>query len=115
MYCDINSLTSGCLTCAVVMAVAALPSFAADAQEGFVIVVLIPVKGGDSGESAFGVTANQAGGSSHQLPKGQVVLEEGSHGLEELLGAIPLVQLWRKNRVKKHKNNAPASTSTYCV
>lgn len=91
----INSPTSGWLTCAVVIAVAAPPRFTADAQEGFVVIVLIPVKGGHAGESAFGVTAHQSGGSSHQLPKGQIVLEEGSHHLEELLGAVPLVQLWR--------------------
>lgn len=97
MSCDINAPTSGGLTCAVVVDVAALPPFTADAQEGFVIVVLIPVKGGDSGESVFSVTADQAGSSSHQLPKRQIVLEEGSHDLEELLGAIPFVQLWRQN------------------
>lgn len=97
MSCDLNAPTPGGLTGAVVVDVAALPPFSADAQEGFVIVVLIPVEGSDSGESAFGVTANQAGSSSHQLPKRQIVLEEGSHDLEELLGAIPSVQLRRQN------------------
>lgn len=102
---DINSPPSGWLTAAVVVDVAALSPFTADAQEGFVIVVLVPVKGGDAGESTFGVTANQAGSSSHQLPKRQIVVEEGSHDLEELLGAVPFIQLQRQNRDLKKKNN----------
>lgn len=85
------------------------PPFTADAQEGFVVIVFIPVKGGYSGESTFSVTANQAGRSCHQLPKRQIVLEEGSHDLKELLGAVPLVQLLRQKCrfFEKIKINVP--------
>lgn len=74
---------------------------AVDAQEGFVVIVLIPVKGGDSGESALSVATYQAGGSGHHLPEGQIVLEERSHDLEKLPGAIPLEQLWRDKEGKE--------------
>lgn len=82
--------TSGVLTCVVVVCVVALPPATVDAQEGFIVIVLVPVKGGDSGESALSVATYQAGGSGHHLPERQIVLEEGSHDLEKLPGAIPL-------------------------
>lgn len=78
----------------------ALSPAAADTQEGFVVIVLVPVKGGDSGESPLGVATYQAGGSGHHLPEGQTVLEERSHDLEELPRAVPLEQLWRDNAGK---------------
>lgn len=97
-------LTYGLLTGAVVVCVVALCPATADAQEGFVVIVLVPVKGGDSGESALSVAAYQAGGSGHHLPEGQIVLEERSHDLEKLPGAIPLVQLWRDQKGKQSLN-----------
>lgn len=81
------------LTGAVVVCVAALCPAAVDAQEGFVVIVLVPIKGGDSGESSLSVAAYQAGGSSHHLPDGQIILEERCHDLKELPGTIPLEQL----------------------
>lgn len=77
---------------------------AADPQEGFVVVVLVPVKRGDSGESALGVATYQAGGSGHHLPEGEIALEERSHDLEKLPGAIPLEQLWRDKTGKQSLN-----------
>lgn len=91
-------LLSGLLTCVIVICVLILPLVAVDAQEGFVVIVLVPVKGGDSGESTLGVATNQAGGSSHHLPERQIVLEEGCYDLEEFSGAILLVQLWKNNK-----------------
>lgn len=82
------------LTGAVIVCVVDLCPAAADAQEGFVVVVLIPIKGGDSRESSFSVAAYQAGGSGHHLSEGKIILEERGHDLEELLGTIPLEQLW---------------------
>lgn len=79
----------------------ALSPAAVDAQEGFVVIVFVPVEGGDSGESALSVAAYQAGGSSHHLPERQIVLEEGSHDLQKFLGAVPLVQLWGDNTAKQ--------------
>lgn len=73
----------------------ALPPAAADAQEGFVVIVLVPVEGGDPGEGALSVAAHQAGGGGHHLPEGRVALKERSHDLEKLPGAAPLLQLWR--------------------
>lgn len=87
-------LIYGLLTGTVVVCILALCPAAADAQEGFVVIVLIPVKGGDSGECAFSVATHQAGGSGHHFPEGQIVLEKRSYDLEKLLGAIPLAQLW---------------------
>ena len=84
------------LTGAIVICVVALcPAAAADTQEGLVVIVFIPVKGGHSGESPLGVATYQAGGSSHHLLEGQIVLEERSHDLEKLPGAAPLEQLGR--------------------
>lgn len=89
------------LTGAVVIGVVSLRPAAADSQEGFVVIVLVPVKGSDSGESPLGVAAYEARGSGHHLPEGQIALEERSHNLEELHRAIPLEQLWRNT----HKQN----------
>lgn len=82
----------------------ALCPAAADAQEGFVVIVFVPVKGSDSGESALSVAAYQAGGSGHHLPEGQIVLEERGHDLEKLPGAIQLVKLWRDQKGKQSSN-----------
>lgn len=108
LNCHTNLLVSGLLTCAVVVCVVGLPPVAVDAQEGFVVIVLVPVEGGDSGESALSVATYQAGGSGHHLPERQIVLEEGSYDLEQLPGAIPLVQLWRDIKAKQswNKNRA---------
>lgn len=81
----------------------ALRPAAADTQEGFVVIVLIPVKGGHSGESPLGVATYQAGGSSHHLPEGRIVLEERSHDLEKIPAAIPLEQLWRGKRAYEQR------------
>lgn len=83
----------------------ALCSAAADAQEGFVVIVLVPVKGGHPGESSLGVATYQAGGGGHHLPEGQAVLEERSDDLQKLHGAVPLEQLWatQNNTIKLSK------------
>lgn len=94
--CDANILIHGLLTGAVVVCVVALCPAAADSQEGFVVIVLVPVEGGDPGESPLSVATYQAGGSSHHLPEGQIVLEERSDDLEKLPGAFPLEQLQRR-------------------
>lgn len=87
-------LVSGLLTCAIVICILIPSLVTVDAQKGFVVIVLVPVKGSDSGESTLSVATYQAGGSGHHLPERQIVLEEGSYDLEEFPGAIPLVQLW---------------------
>lgn len=92
------------LTGAVVVCVLVLCPVAADAQESFVVIVLVPVKGGDLGERALGVATYQAGGGGHHLPERQLVLEERSHDPEKLPGAVPLVQLRRDRNVKKSLN-----------
>lgn len=96
-------LIYGLLTGAVVVCVVALCPATADTQEGFVVIVFVPVKGGDAGESPLSVATHQAGGSSHHLPEGQIVLEERSHDLEKLPGAVPLEQLWRHDTRKTQK------------
>lgn len=73
---------------------------AADSQEGFVVIVLVPIKGSDTRESPLRVAAYEARGSGHHLPEGKIVLEERSHNLEELHGAVPLEQLWRDDTGK---------------
>lgn len=69
---------------------------ATDTQESFVVIVLVPVKGGDPGKSPLSVATYQAGCSSHHLPEGQIALEERSHNLQKLPGAFPLEQLHRR-------------------
>ena len=88
-----NILIHDQLTGAVVICVVALSPANADTQEGFVVIVLIPVKGGDSRESPLSVAAYQTGGSSHHLPEGHIFLEERTHDLEKLPGATPMEEL----------------------
>lgn len=94
MYCT----KAACqLTCRVVVDIVVALA-AIDAQENLVVVVLVPVEGGDPGEGALGVAAHQVGHGGHHLPEGRAVLEEGGHGPEELPGAVPLMQLWVRVR-----------------
>lgn len=81
------------LTGAVVIGVLTRVPAVADAQEGFVVIVLVPVKGRDPGESPLCVATHQAGGRGHYLPDGRLVFKERSHDLEEFPGAVPLEQL----------------------
>lgn len=92
MFCK----TSAELTGAVVICVVTLGPVAADSQEDFVVVVFVPVKRGDSGESPLCVAAYKAGGSSHHLPERQILLEQRRYDLDELHGAAPVEQLGRQ-------------------
>lgn len=96
VWCVQNSSTEQSpaeLTGAVVVRVVALGPAAADAQEGFVVIVLVPVEGRDPGERPLGVAAHQAGGGGHHLPEGQNLLEQRSHRLDQFPGAAPVEQL----------------------
>lgn len=55
------------LTGRVIVAVLPFSPCAVDAQKGFVVVILIPVEGGDPGEGPFSVATEQAGGGGHEL------------------------------------------------
>lgn len=101
------------LTGAVVVRVVILRSAPADAQESFVVIVLIPIEGGDSGESPLGVTTYEAGGSSHYIPKGQIFLEERGHDVDELLGATPVEQLWGDKTTEQVRTRAFKSASSF--
>lgn len=81
MQLEYGDIKSGLLTGAIVVGVVAVARLAVDAQEGLVVVVLIPVEGGDPGEGALAVATHQAGGDSHQLTEGRAVLEQRSHHL----------------------------------
>lgn len=94
----IHTYTHGVLTGAVIICVTVLCPPSADTQEGFVVIVFIPVKGGDSGESPLSVAAYKAGGGSHHFPERQTFLEERSHDLDELPEATLLEQLQRDKK-----------------
>jgi len=51
----------------VIVVVLPLSPRAVDAQKCFVVVIFVPVEGGDPGEGPFSVATEQAGGGGHEL------------------------------------------------
>ena len=69
---------------------------AVDAHEGLVVVVLVPVEGGDPRKGPLAVAAHQARGGRHQAPEGQgPVPEQRRHRPDQVPGAVPVPQLER--------------------
>lgn len=63
----------------MIVVILPLSTGAVDAQEGFVVIILIPVERGDPGESPLRVATEQTGGGGHNLAKrrGHLGLKEG--------------------------------------
>lgn len=92
--CYTSSLTGG----VVINIVAALG--AVDPQEHLVVVVLVPVEGQDPGAAPLRVSTEEARHAGHELGErgGTAGLEQRGEGLQELLRALPLQQLWKSYR-----------------
>ena len=70
---------------------------AVDAQESLVVVVLVPVEGGDPRKGPLAVAAHQARGGRHQAPEGQgPVPEQRGHRPDQVPGTFPVPQLGRR-------------------
>lgn len=51
----------------MIIVILPLSTGAVNAQKGFVVIILIPVEGGDPGESPLRVATEQTGGGGHNL------------------------------------------------